>query len=61
MWWVVVDEPSNHLDLPSRQRLEAALQAYPGALVLISHDDALASGCTDTCWHVGDGAVTLAA
>lgn len=61
VWWVVVDEPSNHLDLPSRQRLEVALRAYPGALVLISHDDTFAAGCTDTRWQVGGGRVTRAA
>ena len=57
VWWVVLDEPTNHLDLPSRQRLEHALNAYPGALVLISHDAAFATGCTDTRWQVGDGTV----
>lgn len=37
---LLLDEPNNHLDLPSAQALEAMLCNYRGALVVISHDDA---------------------
>ena len=57
-WALVLDEPTNHLDLPSIERLEAALFAYPGALVLVTHDDALAARLTTERWHVGRGLVT---
>jgi ATP-binding cassette subfamily F protein 3 len=36
--FLCLDEPTNHLDLASRERLEAALEAFPGTMVFISHD-----------------------
>ena len=56
-WLVMLDEPTNHLDLPSVERLEAALAAYPGALVLVSHDTRFASALTTSRWLVADGRV----
>ena len=39
--FLAVDEPTNHLDLESREALEAALEAFPGTVLLVSHDRAL--------------------
>ena len=54
---IVMDEPTNHLDLHSTQALERALAAYPGALVLVSHDRAFLAACTNRTWEVRDGRV----
>jgi len=58
-WALVLDEPSNHLDLPAIERLEAALLDYPGAILLVSHDEALASRVTTSTWTLADGTVQV--
>jgi ATP-binding cassette subfamily F protein 3 len=45
--FLVLDEPTNHLDLESREALEAALDAFPGTVLLVSHDRALLDAVAD--------------
>jgi ATPase subunit of ABC transporter with duplicated ATPase domains len=59
VWAVVLDEPTNHLDLPSIGRLEATLAAYPGALLLVTHDDTLAGRVTTTRWAIARGRIDI--
>ena len=55
---LLLDEPTNHLDLNARDALALALQDYPGAMVVVSHDRHLLRSVTDALWLVTDGRVT---
>jgi ATP-binding cassette subfamily F protein 3 len=55
--FLVLDEPTNHLDLESREALEAALEAFPGTVLLVSHDRALLDAIADRMLAVEDHAI----
>lgn len=52
---LVLDEPTNGLDLPSREAVEEALDGYPGTLILVSHDQYLLKRLATRVIQVGDG------
>ena len=56
---LLLDEPTNHLDLEMRLALSTALQAYEGAMVIISHDRHLLRTVTDQFYLVHAGKLTL--
>jgi len=53
--FLVLDEPTNHLDLESREALEAALDAFPGTVLLVSHDRALLDASAERTLAIEDG------
>jgi ATP-binding cassette subfamily F protein 3 len=55
---IVLDEPTNHLDIDSRAALIEAINDYPGAIMLVSHDRYLLEACADRLWLVQAGKVT---
>src|SRR5947199_675169 len=55
--FLVLDEPTNHLDLESREALEAALDAFPGTILLVSHDRALLDAVAHRLLAIEDGAL----
>ncbi|KQW23245.1 glycosyl transferase family 1 [Afipia sp. Root123D2] len=55
---IILDEPTNHLDIDSRAALAEAINDYPGAIIMVSHDRYLIEACADQLWVVADHAVT---
>jgi ATPase subunit of ABC transporter with duplicated ATPase domains len=49
---LILDEPTNHFDLPSIERLERLLCAFPGCVVLVTHDEALAERVGTRFCHI---------
>lgn len=54
---LILDEPTNHLDIDSRAALMDAINAFPGAVILISHDRSLIDTCVDRLWVAEGGTI----
>lgn len=52
---LMLDEPTNYLDIESRSALEAVLRAYPGAVLFVSHDREFISNVADRIVQLKDG------
>jgi len=56
---LLLDEPSNHLDLEATLWLENFLKSYPATLIIISHERDLLNNVVDTILHLQGGKITL--
>ncbi|MCW5693392.1 MAG: ABC-F family ATP-binding cassette domain-containing protein [Pseudolabrys sp.] len=54
---IILDEPTNHLDIDSRGALIEAINDFPGAVILVSHDRYLLEATVDRLWLVSNGGV----
>ena len=54
---LVLDEPTTHLDIASRESLEATLESYDGALLFVSHDRHFINLMAERVWSIEDGTV----
>jgi ATP-binding cassette subfamily F protein 3 len=55
---IILDEPTNHLDIDSRAALAEAINEFPGAVIMVSHDRYLIEACADQLWVVANQSVT---
>jgi ATP-binding cassette, subfamily F, member 3 len=53
----LLDEPVNHLDIPSRDRFEQALAAFEGTVLAVVHDRYFIGRIATEVWGVEDGSV----
>ena len=56
---LLLDEPSNHLDVNKRKSLCHMLKRYAGTLIIVSHDVELLNSCVDSIWHVYNGNIEI--
>lgn len=56
--FLMLDEPVNHLDIPSRERFEAALLAFPGTILMAVHDRTLIARLATRIWRMEKGTLT---
>jgi ATP-binding cassette subfamily F protein 3 len=53
--FLLLDEPINHLDIPSRARFEQALAAFEGTVLAVVHDRYFIAGFAAQLWRLADG------
>lgn len=54
---LALDEPTNHMDIRSKDILKQALKKYDGTIIVVSHDRDFLNGLVDKVYEFGDGLV----
>ncbi len=54
---LILDEPTNHMDIASREWVEAAIEEFEGALLFVSHDRYFIEKFAERIWHLEDGTI----
>ncbi|QJD85395.1 ribosomal protection-like ABC-F family protein [Cohnella herbarum] len=56
---LILDEPTNHMDIASREALEEALEEYPGTLLAVTHDRYLINRLSRKIWELDRGRINV--
>lgn len=56
---LIMDEPSNFLDIPSLEALEILMKEYTGTIVFITHDKRLLENVADVVYEIRDKKIKL--
>lgn len=56
---LIMDEPINHLDIPSRERFEQALDGFPGTVLVVVHDRTFIKNFARTVWKFADQQISI--
>ncbi|MYM98407.1 ABC-F family ATP-binding cassette domain-containing protein [Duganella vulcania] len=56
---LLLDEPTNHLDADNKRSLARMLKAFYGAVILVTHDEALMDQVCDTIWSIRSGTIEV--
>jgi ATPase subunit of ABC transporter with duplicated ATPase domains len=56
---LILDEPTNHMDIASREALEEALEEFPGTILAVTHDRYLINRLSQKIWELDQGKITV--
>ncbi len=56
---LILDEPTNHMDIASREALEEALEEFPGTIIAVTHDRYLINRLSHKIWELDQGRINV--